>query len=110
MNKPRNLAPGVTSHPHVLEGLPVIAGTTIPTAEIAREHRNGGTVTDMAYNYRLSCEEVRNAIIWEESMDARRYDVHLAARKVGKAVADDLLCILNRSRFGRWLLARLGGS
>lgn len=65
-----NDAPRIISlDPRIRFGRPVIAGTSIPTAEIAERFRAGDTFADLAAEYGRPTEEIEEAIRCELTLD-----------------------------------------
>lgn len=59
----------ISLDPRVRFGRPVIAGTSIPTLEIAERFRAGDSLTDLAGDYSRSVQEMEEAIRCELTLD-----------------------------------------
>lgn len=59
------LAAGVTATPGVSSGQPCVIGTGIQTEVIAGRHAGGDSIEALAKDYRLTAEQVRQAIAYE---------------------------------------------
>ena len=63
-------AKGVVIDPHVVSGSPCVAGTRTPTWAFAGPLTDGDNIEELANAYRLSKEQIRNALDWERQIDA----------------------------------------
>jgi uncharacterized protein (DUF433 family) len=69
----------VRRHRGIMRGAPIIAGTRIPTATIAWFHDNGYALDWILKEFpRLTAEDVRVAVDFERSQEARTPDPALA--------------------------------
>ena len=60
----------VVMDPRVVSGSPCLAGTRIPTWVFPGMHAGGDSIEALADGYRLTEEQVRNALKWEERLAA----------------------------------------
>ena len=61
---------GILLNPKVQFGRPCIAGTRIPTSDLAGMVKAGDTVEFLAASYRIEPVQIENAITWEEELAA----------------------------------------
>ena len=61
---------GIVVDPRVVSGSPCVVGTRTPTWVFPGMLEGGDTVKVLANGYRLSEEQVRNALDWERQLDA----------------------------------------
>lgn len=61
---------GVWVNPEVQAGAPCVDGTRIPTHSLIGLHRVGSCIKDLSDDYRLSPQQVRDAISYEDSLAA----------------------------------------
>lgn len=58
------IAPGISAHPRVLGGKPVIAGTRIPVALLIAQVAGGVTPAEVAIAYGIAESDVRAALAY----------------------------------------------
>ena len=95
--------PYVRIDPCIQVGHPVIDGTRVPTRMLARSHRAGESIRDLADDYDLSEDQVEAAIRYESSVLAVRWYAVKRLDDLGLSAATDLIRRLRRYRWGRWL-------
>ena len=62
--------PGILLHPKIQFGRPCIAGTRIPTSDIAGMVRAGDSNESLARAYGIDVEQVERAVLWEQELAA----------------------------------------
>jgi len=83
------VAPGVTVHPCIHSGAPVVAGTRISTRWISGRFGAGETPEELADDYNVTVQQVLNAIRYELRIRiARRYAGLKPTRKKKVTVPD----------------------
>ncbi len=60
--------PGILLHPRIQFGRPCIAGTRIPTSDIAGMVRSGDSCRSLARSYGISEDQVNRAVFWEQEL------------------------------------------
>ena len=66
LGQAREVYPGVVVDPHIMHGMPVLAGTRIPVRLIVRQLAAGESIKAVMQAYSLTQEQVRTALGYEE--------------------------------------------
>jgi uncharacterized protein (DUF433 family) len=60
--QPTTLFPGILSHPGILGGKPIIAGTRVPVALVLGQLAGGVNTDEIMQEYHLSADQIRAAL------------------------------------------------
>lgn len=84
MSKRYQLAPYVTAQWDIHSGSPCVAGTRIATFVVAGRFWGGESIHQLAYDYRVSVEEIEGALRYEYDRRRRRKPEFRAMRPKAK--------------------------